>query len=250
MGNHHALLFTILATLALQVCSSKHDLPHCNTPSARYERVEKYTTSWFMEHVLDTVKARYSTSNNLFHNALFYTRNMSSTAIAYACRADRITIWEPWHPDLYNDSNATANRYSCIHHDAAARNHFFGNMSEAFARLSAGDALVMHSHADYADPPTTGIWGRVERKAIADYRTGVDRVFKMRATDRGSILAVWSSGVGEVAGQMAEYLTARFMRLVPQSKLRRRWVQQVLEDGRGSAPACPRVPEYTLPVDW
>ncbi|KAF3040671.1 hypothetical protein E8E12_003290 [Didymella heteroderae] len=239
MAKHSAMLFFfVIATLA------------------RYERVEKYTTRWFMDNVLHKVQADYKDTNGLFHNALFYTRNMSATAIRYACAQHRITIWQPWHPSLYNSSNAPTNRFSCIHHNATARNYFFANMSEAFAKLSSDNALVMHSVADYAHPPTDGIWATVEKSAISKRLTAVKQVYKIQAMDAESIMAIWTSDLGDVVGKTAEDVTARFKAYFPlrgRSVTRRGAPQQVLEDAAFAerlSLRCPVVPEYTLPVDW
>lgn len=78
---------------------------------------------------------------------------MSKIAKDYACNESLITIWEPWKPALYNDSDLRANPFSHIHYNDTSRNVFFKHISEAFATLTTSFVHVMHNPADYKEPP-------------------------------------------------------------------------------------------------
>lgn len=267
MARYHTLL--LLATLSLLIerafgSFSGHALEHCRTHPELYKHVEEFTTEWFRSNVLEDVRLRYLDTNGRFNNALFYTRGMSEVAKEYACKEERITIWEPWHSDLYDDSKLPTNRYSCIHHDAKLRNCFFSNMSEAFATLSTGFVLVMHSSADYDNPPEDGIWAKVERSAIFAKKTTVVMIRKMREMNRSSRMAVWHHVKGQIVGrfedriQLLREMGENVVELIRdhfelRSKPREKRVapQQVLEDdSHKQGKACQKLPVYTLPVDW
>ena len=267
MARYHALfLFAALTLFVKQAFGSwpGHNLEHCRQHPEAYKKTQDFTTEWFMnkDNLLEHVRARYKHTGGYFDNALFYTRNMSAIAKKYACQENRITIWEPWHPALYNDSNHHTNVYSCIHHDNTARNYFFGNMSEAFARLSTGHALVMHKSDDYAKPPEDGIWAKVEKKAIEEMRTTLQRVYKLNEMKKSTLVAIWDSVVGPIFGQVEDPIMLlrrigeSFLALLPeQSELRRRGdLRGLLKKGaykeEVKAPACLPLPSYSLPIDW
>jgi hypothetical protein len=266
MARYHALfLFAALTLFVNQAFGSwpGHELEHCRKHPENYKKIQDFTTEWFMnkDNLLDHVKARYEHTSGYFDNALFYTRTMSDIARKYACQENRITIWEPWHPALYNDSDHHTNVYSCIHYDQTARNYFYGNMSEAFARLSTGHAVVMHRSDDYAKPPEDGIWARVEKKAIVEMRTTLQRVYKLNETKKSTLVAIWDATVGSIFGKAEDPITLlrqigeSFLALLPeQNELRRRRGSRVsLRKGaykEDQVPACQQSLRYSLPIDW
>jgi hypothetical protein len=54
------------------------------------------------------------------------------------------------------------NPMRCIHNDTDQQLRFFENMSRAFAYKARNFATVLHSAENYASPPKTGIWARIE----------------------------------------------------------------------------------------
>ena len=251
-------LISIVAVVA-QAYSSKpqHELKHCRNPDSHYARIENFTVQWFQNNIISEVKnnPRYKDRGPIapFHNALFYTRGMSEPAKAFACATRLITIWEPWHPSLYNASKHPSNPYSCIHHDSATRNAFFERMSEAFATKASGEVQVMHDPADYDRPPMDGIWGRIEQKVLIRTRPKrgyVKKIGKVSGDDQSTVLAIWD----DVKGWLVKYLPAHFAgQMELRRKLRRRGDSarvRMGHDKKDAGAACPHLPKYTLHVDW
>lgn len=244
----------VLAATVAQAYSneSQHTLKHCLNPAPRYKRIEDFTVKWFQDNirreVLHSNPYKWRDPEAPFYNALFYTRGMSETAKAYACKERLITIWEPWEPELYNNSTDEKNLYSCIHHDNATRNIFFERMSEAFATKASGYVHVMHDPADYDEPPMNGIWGRIEQKALRN-RVYVVNISRISGIDKNSIQIIWD----RLKGWLVEYLPSQ---LSDQPELRRKRSENTQEsvnsDDLTKSPCRARavLPINTLPVDW
>jgi hypothetical protein len=73
---------------------------------------------------------------------------------------------EVWPCHLYNLHNVPTNPMRCVHNDTTQQLKFFENMSRAFALKAREFATVLHSSENYATPPKTGIWARVEFPAL------------------------------------------------------------------------------------
>ncbi|KAI1085328.1 hypothetical protein F5B20DRAFT_140266 [Whalleya microplaca] len=138
------------------------------------DSIEKYTTEWFLSH---TKKAH---SSPLQSNALFYSAGMSAAARAKARQDGQVTIWDVWPCELYRAEAASSNALRCIHSSDTQRQRFFEAMSRAFALKAEEGAMVMHAAADYAKPPTDGIWARVELPVLVDRNGRVHWIAKVR----------------------------------------------------------------------
>jgi len=108
----------------------------------------------------------------LENNALFYSAGMSRAARRIARDTKKITIWAVWPCYLYDHLNHEHNPLRCIHHNDTERQHFFGNMSRAFAMKARNFSTVLHSGENYRNPPTNGIWGSVEFPTLLVQREG------------------------------------------------------------------------------
>ena len=148
------------------------------------EKVDKYSTQWFLDHALADFKKPFS------DDALFYTRGMTSQAIKYAKSCNLITLWNVWPCELYNYHNTPDNSMRCIHNEESLRTIFYENMSRAFAMKANGSAIVMHSLKDYDNPPLNGIWGRIELPTIKKVAK-VDLLAKIKETGDGYLLFWW-----------------------------------------------------------
>jgi hypothetical protein len=54
----------------------------------------------------------------------------------------------------------------CVHNDTSVQLKYFENMSRAFAMKARTFGTVLHSSENYASPPETGIWARIEFPAL------------------------------------------------------------------------------------
>ncbi|KAI3337243.1 hypothetical protein HD806DRAFT_32221 [Xylariaceae sp. AK1471] len=143
--------------------------------SVKCDRIDKYTTEWFLANT----KREYR-GVPLSSNALFYSRSMSSAARALAEDQGRVTIWQVWPCYLYDHTDEPLNRMRCIHHSTEQRQSFFGNMSLAFAQKARGGAAVLHSSQNYPSPPPDGIWAKIELPELTKLDGPVDWLEKMR----------------------------------------------------------------------
>lgn len=116
---------------------------------------------------------------------------MSKKAQDYACEHDLITIWSIWDRALYNYHDDPTNTMRCIHNDGTKRRRFFASMSEAYARLATGTAIVMHDAGDWTQPPHDGIWHQVEYKTMVQVGETVTTILKLKETDSSSALVIW-----------------------------------------------------------
>ena len=91
---------------------------------------------------------------------------MSKTAIQIANESNLKTIWDIWPCYLYDHLNHTGNPLRCIHGEDEERQNFFGNMSQAFAKMAQNFSTVLHSCENYGKPPVDGIWAMVEFPAL------------------------------------------------------------------------------------
>jgi hypothetical protein len=147
--------------------------------------VDTYTVDWFLKSA--------SQRKNIdlpLHNALFYTRGMSDMAKGYACDHDLITIWSIWDQFLYDYNPSPSNTMRCIHNDENKRRRFFASMSEAYARLAAGSVIVMHDSKDWSNPPSDGIWHKVEYETMINSKA-VTTILKVKERDVKSARVVW-----------------------------------------------------------
>jgi hypothetical protein len=87
---------------------------------------------------------------------------MSEKARRYARPRRLTTIWDVWPCQLYYDYDEPSNSMRCIHEDEKNRTTFYENMSKAFAIKAQKAATVMHSGMNFINPPTDGIWSRIE----------------------------------------------------------------------------------------
>lgn len=259
MVRHRTTFLLTFLVCVIQVCciSSEHNLKHRQNAGDLYKRVETYSVDWFLKQIRGDVLDRYKNADDdaPFYNKLFYTRNMSKIAKDYACNESLITIWEPWKPALYNDSDLEAYPFSYIHHNDTSRNIFFKHISEASATLATGFVHVMHNPADYKEPPMNGIWGQIEAKTL-EKRVCIDKISKLSGIDKSTIRAIFD----RVSGWLEDSVDTAIGRLPTRpseqmelkSKLRRSGFAQIQmkEDAKMAGRHCSRLPEYTLHVDW
>ncbi|KAI1849365.1 hypothetical protein JX265_012074 [Neoarthrinium moseri] len=186
---------------------------HCENA----KRIEDYSVSWF----LDNTKPKYD--GKFPSNALFYSEGMSEPARTLANRTGRVTIWDVWPPDLYNNSMSLSNPMRCIHNRDRDRQDFFEMMSEAYARKAMVGASVLHSDEHYMQPPADGIWARVELCALVE-NSGVDWIFKIREGRQ-------DSNEGELFSERIQGLFKRWLHdpnaSRPESDMFEAWLQKL-----------------------
>lgn len=147
--------------------------------------VDTYTVDWFLNSAFQRKNIDLP-----LHNALFYTRGMSDTAKEYACEHDLITIWSIWDQFLYDHTPSPNNAMRCIHNDEAKRRQFFASMSEAYAKLAVGSVIVMHDANDWSNPPSDGIWRKVEYETMVNSKA-VTTILKVKEQDVKSARVMW-----------------------------------------------------------
>lgn len=64
-------------------------------------------------------------------------------------------------------------------------------MSEAYARLATGTAIVMHDASDWTHPPQDGIWQQVEYTTMVHVAETVTTILKVKEKGSSSALVVW-----------------------------------------------------------
>jgi hypothetical protein len=87
---------------------------------------------------------------------------MSAAARTFARKNGMTTIWDIWPCYLYEYDAEPTNKMRCIHNDDNLRQTFYENMSRAFALKAQNFSTVLHSENNYKNPPSDGIWARVE----------------------------------------------------------------------------------------
>jgi hypothetical protein len=188
MARPRILLMATASVLFWIALAMANPVPEGQTQRAKTavscERVDKYSTQWFLDHALPNFKGAFR------DNALFYTRGMTGQAIKYAKSHKLVTLWNVWPCELYDYRNVLDNPMRCIHNDENLRTLFYENMSRAFAIKANGSATVMHSLSDYDSPPLEGIWGRVELPTIKE-ATNVDWLSKVKENGEGYLLFWW-----------------------------------------------------------
>jgi hypothetical protein len=140
------------------------------------------STQWFLQNT----KPEFQ--EPLMNNALFYSAGMSAAARRIAKETKKITIWDPWPCYLYDHLDHGQNPLRCIHQSDRERQLFFTHMSRAFAKKARNFSTVLHSGANYGNPPANGIWGSVEfptlqRGGVVDF---VSSTYPLKATKQGS----------------------------------------------------------------
>jgi len=147
------------------------------------DSISKYSVEWFEQNTKPEWRL-----TSLESNALFYSQGLSAKAKQFARQAAKVTIWDIWPCENYQNHQTRNNPLWCIMSDPKQEKTYFENMSAAFARKAVKIATVIHM--DINNPPISGIWKRIEFEVLK--RSGlIDQIIAIDAKDAGNQKIEW-----------------------------------------------------------